>query len=469
MSDDRDADLDAGPDAEVDAEVDALLAFDEGEPDVHGAWRALQARTSAPSPRRAGWIAALAVAAAAVLAFVWFRGPSASSGQVEASTRQTVEIGHRGVAVVEAGGALQWSVDDDGAARVQQSAGAVFYRVNDGEAFVVDTPAGSATVTGTCFTLELQPMRNEIKMAASAIAGAAATAAVLLTVQEGSVVLANDAGKVEASAGQAAHAKAGSAPLLADAEEDGAPAGKTTEKPKSEYARLVRENTQQRRALRQLQADLAAAQGKAPATDTSEPDKDSPEYRRKVAQQCAVSGDCDDKLWTDPSVEELRELAQCGRLLIDTPSFLLGDDPFPPGYVIEAAGLSESEAARYAEIAEALYKESGTKYADFAHELGVPSELVDRLAPQQLRMLVEAVVDDWETARHNVANERAQLSTPPAEQSTGERALRYQWGLGEEFERRLAADFGEDAAAEMRRAGGGWANKSSWGARECLD
>ena len=84
-------------------------------------------------------------------------------------------------------------------------------------------------------------------------------------------------------------------------------------------------------------------------------------------------------------------------------------------------------------------------------------------------MLLEAVVDDWETTRHNVANERAQLSEPPAELSAGERALRYEWSLGEEFERRLGAEFGVDAAAEMRRAAGGWANKSSWGGRECLD
>lgn len=400
------------------------------------------------------------------------RGASSSAVydlEAVVQTRETQRAVRAVLASLEPRAAQLLIVDDDGAAHVQQSAGAVFYRVDHGESFVVETPAGRATVTGTCFSLELQPMRNEIKMAASALAGAAATAAVLLTVQEGSVVLANDAGTVEAKAGQTAHAKAGSAPRLGD-EETEPPTAASADQPKSEYARLVRENIEQRRALRQMQADLAATEGKAPAAaDASPPDQDSPEIRRKVAQQCAVSGDCDENLWTDPSVDELRELAKCGRLLIDTPSFLLGDDPFPPGYVIEAAGLSESDAARYAEIAEALYKESGTQYAAFAHELGVPSELVDRLAPQQLRMLLEAVVDDWETTRHNVANERAQLSTPPAEQSAGERALRYEWGLGEEFERRLGAEFGTDAAAEMRRAAGGWANKSSWGGRECLD
>ena len=93
-------------DDDLDADVDALLAFDEGEPDVHGAWRALQARTSAQHPRRSrGWlVAAFVVAAAAVLAVVWTRGPSASMGEVDARARQTVAIGHRGVAVVEAGG-----------------------------------------------------------------------------------------------------------------------------------------------------------------------------------------------------------------------------------------------------------------------------------------------------------------------------------------------------------------------------
>ena len=457
----------------TDDEVAALLAFDEGAPDVDRAWRALQARTSAPQPRRGRrWIAAaLVLAAAAMLAVVWTRGPSASAGEVEARARQTVAIGHRGVAVVEAGTVLRWSVDEDGAARVQQSAGAVFYRVNAGDEFVVETPAGRATVTGTCFTLELEPMRNEIKLAASALAGAAAAATVVLTVQEGEVVLANDTGRVQVGAGEAAHARVGSAPELGDLGEHEAPASAH----ESLYASLVRENTEQRRALRRLQEELAAARGDGPATsDAQEPDDQSgadqsKEDRRTLARHCAVNGDCDEKLWTDPSVDELRELARCGRILVDTPSFLQGDDFFPPGYVIESAGLSEDEAARYAEIAEALYKESGTKYAEFAHELGVPTELVDRLAPEQLGMLVDAVVDDWDDTRHRVANERAQLSSPPAEQTPSERALRYQWGLGEEFERRLAAAFGPDAAREMRRAGGGWSTKNTWSGRECLD
>lgn len=460
---------DRDPDAALDADVDALLAFDEGEADVHGAWRALQARTTAAHPRRVrGWVAAaMAVAAAAVLALVWTRGPSASAGEVDARARQTVAIGHRGIAVVEAGGAVQWSVDADGAARVQQSKGAVFYRVDEGDEFVVDTPAGRATVTGTCFTLELEPMRNEMKMAASALAGAATAATLLLTVHEGSVVLANDAGHVEVRAGETAHAHPGSPPELGGAHGDEA---EPTSESEGLYASLVRENNQQRRALRQAREELAAEQDEGPSpAQRAQVDEDSPEHRRRAARRCAVNGDCDAKLWAEPSLDELRELAKCGRLLVDTPSFLVGSDFFPPGYVIESAGLSEGDAARYAELAEALYKESGTKYGELAHELGVPGELVDRLDPAQLHALIEAVADEWEDTRFKVANERARLSTPPQEQSPSERALRYGWGLGEEFENRLAEQFGADAAAEMRRAAGGWANKNSWGGRECID
>lgn len=459
---------------DLDAEVDARLAFDAGEPDLPRAWRALKARTSSQQVHRfPGWlIAAFVLAAAAVLAVVWAQGPSARVGEVDASARQTVSIGDRAVAVLEAGAVVRWSVDEGGAARVRQSAGAVFYRVNGADEFVVETPAGRATVTGTCFTLELNPMRNEIKLSASAIAGAAAGVAVLLTVHEGRVELANEAGSVQAQAGQTAIARAGSAPALGEIDDHERPdrAREPAGEPDSRYASLVRENTEQRRALRRLQEELAAARGEGEKESGAEPvDEDSPEYRSKVAQHCAVNGDCDERLWTEPSIEELRELAKCGRILVDTPSFMQGDDFFPPGYVIESGGLSEDEAARYAEIAEALYKESGTQYAELARELGVPAELVDRLAPHQLGMLVDSVVDEWDDIRQRVANERAQLSTPPEEQSPAERALRYEWNLGDEFERRLATEFGADAAKEMRHAAGGWSNKNTWSGRECLE
>lgn len=458
-------------DDDLDARVDALLAFDEGDSDIATAWRALQARTASrkPRPARGPVMAALALVAVAVLLFVWTRGPSPSSGEVDARARQTVAIAHRGVAVVDAGAVMQWTVDEDGAARVQQSAGTVFYRVNEGDEFIVETPAGNAAVTGTCFTLELEPMRNEIKLGASAMAGAAATAAALLTVHEGSVVFDNDAGQVEAHAGQTAHARAGSAPALGDAGDDDrdgarAPAGKT----ESRYERLVRENIEQRRALRKMQEELDAARNQAKA-GTEPADAESPEVRRSVARHCAINGDCDEKLWTDPSIDELRELAKCGRILVDRPSFLQGDDFFPAGYMIESAGLSEEQAARYAALAEELYKESGTKYAAFGRELGVPAELINRLEPHQLSGLLESVVDDWEDTQHRVANERAHLSTPPEQQSPSERALRYQWDLGDEFERRLATELGAEAAKQMRRAAGGWANKNTWASRDCLD
>jgi hypothetical protein len=459
-------------DDDLDACVDTLLAFDEGEADVDAAWRALQTRTSDPSPRRArGWVvAALVVVAAAVFAVMWMRRPSASAGEVDATARQTVAIGHRGVAVVDPGAVMHWRVDEDGAAHVQQSAGAVFYRVNEGDAFVVETPAGRATVTGTCFTVEVEPMGNGIKLGASALAGAAGMATVMLTVHEGSVVLDNGAGRVEAEAGQRAHARAGSAPALGDAGDE---RRKGDSGPKvdneSRYSRLVRENIEQRRALRQMREALDAARRDGQSPPAATPDQDSPEVRRRIAQHCAVNGDCDERLWADPSVAELRELAKCGRILVDRPTFLQGDDFFPAGYVIESAGLSEGQAIRYAELAEELYKESGTKYAAFARELGVPAELIDRLAPHQLGGLIESIADDWEDTMHEVANERAQLSSPPQEQSPSQRALRYQWSLGDEFERRLAAEFGAQAAKEMRRAAGGWANKNTWAGRDCVE
>ncbi len=80
----------------------------------------------------------------------------------------------------------------------------MFYRV-DGGAFVVRTPAGEVRTLGTCFEVEVSQMKSQLK---SAAAGAALTAAVLVTVYE----LKNAHGRIEVAPGEAARAESGGAP-----------------------------------------------------------------------------------------------------------------------------------------------------------------------------------------------------------------------------------------------------------------
>src|SRR5262249_31960606 len=73
--------------------------------------------------RRAGFVAAASLAAAAAFALVWSTR-SASYGEAIARDRVQIAIGDRAAAVLEAGAHVAWKGDD-----VTQSAGDVFYRV----------------------------------------------------------------------------------------------------------------------------------------------------------------------------------------------------------------------------------------------------------------------------------------------------------------------------------------------------
>jgi hypothetical protein len=120
--------------------------------------------TYAPSPRaprRRRWplgagLAGLA-AAAALLLVLADRGRSlGGAGEHRFAEQATLALAGRGVAVGEAGAELRWVVERDGAAHITQSHGDVFYRVERGGAFVVETPAGRVSVRGTCFRVEVR-------------------------------------------------------------------------------------------------------------------------------------------------------------------------------------------------------------------------------------------------------------------------------------------------------------------------
>ncbi len=152
------------------------------------------------------WIAvAASVGVAATAVLLWPRGPGvASSGERVAAARESIAIGTRAVAVAEAGSQLAWTVVD-GAATVEQRKGDVFYRVTPGQPFVVAARGARVRVLGTCFRVEVNDMnatRSRNKILAAGTAGAALSAAVLVTVYEGRVRLENAHGQVELAPGE---------------------------------------------------------------------------------------------------------------------------------------------------------------------------------------------------------------------------------------------------------------------------
>jgi hypothetical protein len=204
---------------------DLLAAYEAPEPAGDLEAR-LFARLRAELPRDVRrWPYLLAAALAAVLAAVsLYLRPAPldpREGSIEASARTPVLIGERGVAIAEPGTVLRWSVGEDGAARLEQPEGIVFYHVGPGGPFVVETPAGEISVRGTSFRVEVSGMKPSKDTAAGGAVGAALTAVVFLTVYEGKVLFANEQGSLELAAGDQASATAGEAPTQASSTDEG--------------------------------------------------------------------------------------------------------------------------------------------------------------------------------------------------------------------------------------------------------
>jgi hypothetical protein len=145
------------------------------------------------------------VALAAALLLLWL--VRADEGEANAERRREVALA-RGVAVLEPGARIRWR-----GLRVEQLRGEVFYRVDKGIPYRVETPAGSVDVTGTCFRVRIHGTDDEAprgtgqddeeRMGTIGKIGAGAAVGVLLTVgvYEGKVRVSSAGQRQELTAG----------------------------------------------------------------------------------------------------------------------------------------------------------------------------------------------------------------------------------------------------------------------------
>ena len=167
---------------------------------------ARERRVSVRSRRWLGaGLAGLALASGIVLA-VWSvsMGDSFATGSLTAEARTEARIGARAQAVLEPGASVTWK-----SGRVQQERGDVFYRVEPGSSFVVETPAGDVVALGTCFRVQVRERAQEgttemnRQKLIGAAAGTALGGAALVLVYEGRVQLSRASDTLELSAGEA--------------------------------------------------------------------------------------------------------------------------------------------------------------------------------------------------------------------------------------------------------------------------
>jgi hypothetical protein len=411
---------------------------------------------SEPRGRRGRWApaAAAAMIAAGVIGW-WILSPARpSEGSLTASTRTTVALGDRAVAVLDAGARLVWRVSPGGAAAIEQPAGEVFYRVDRGGPFVVTTPEGTVEVTGTCFSVEVTEMKTTSAAWSGAAAGAALATLVTVTVYEGSVVT-RAAGEQQAlGAGMSGTLSRGGPPAPArDRKEATARAG----------AARDRDDLDRREARAERPGiEGSAAGGELPAR------VENAELKARVAQLEAelheVKAKSRDRRTYDLTQEQLEQMASRCELRWDHPPLSAEPNRIRPEDA-EALGLTAEERAAVdrslAEFhrsmradLEALYKEAtGDPNAGSLSMEAMIDEVLDKTPHDELKVIYQ-----------RLAQERAGQRPPPDPSSLGgvtERLMRRLTGAGDRMEAALGEAIGPEGARGLRDLHQGFGSRSA--------
>jgi hypothetical protein len=391
-------------------------------------------------PRRlltpAAFVALGIVAATTLLRLSGNRPPNAQEESHVLTERTALNFGARAVAVGEQGTDLRWRSVQDGIS-VTLSQGDVFFRVERGGPFTVDTPAGTVEVTGTCFRVEVTPMKPAVKNLVAALGGAAA-ATVVVTVFEGSVLFGNSSGQVKLAAGEGVRAS--------DSEES--PQRLPGRAPPIGLTVLAPGDATPRERIQQQ--TIAALEEKVGALTRE----------LQVAQRQVLEGEPDKDginrgKFLDLTKEELATLAKRCEVRYDIPPHAM-----EAGYQLssgraERFGLSEGER----EVVNQALRDEGQKVEAEIRSI-YAAATGDKTGADKMRLqeMQEAVLrkdrHELNAAQQRLAQERAGQVAPPTageQRPYAERMLRALIVSGDSWEAQLGRIFGPERAREMRR------------------
>jgi hypothetical protein len=392
--------------------------------------------------RRMKWIGAgAALAAAVVAAFAWMLFRGEVRGSRRAVERETIALGGRAIAVLEAGTELAWVIDRTGRAELEQRSGNVFYRVERGGEFIVHTPRGDVRVLGTCFRAEVEDMMASSAGLIGAGIGAALAATVVVTVYEGKVVTASPDGEVVVAAGEAVALEANK------------PVKKRMTKPPEAAVGL------DARALApppELPEGLSVAElyarHRALAKEAFALKKENAAMREQLTRAEASDRMYDFDAATLQQMAAKCELRWDMQPLKPTPQTMSAED-------VDKMKMSEEERATVdrvlAEDHQRLLKGITALYVEVTGDAATGS-----LAPGAM---FEEIVDkapkgEIQRVFFQLSHERAGLlpAGDPAKGSAWERAFRMMVGAGDALEASLVKELGPDTARALRDLHGGW-------------
>lgn len=442
-------------------------------------------------PGRAFAWGAVGLALAASLAlWLWPRG-QVFERQIEAKGRVTAAIGERGVLVAENDSELHFRVEPDGATRVEQGRGDVFYRVEPGAAFVVATPLGDLTVTGTCLrvamtqgqdtseTMNDKSARTAVKtgrsvreLTGAALLGAAATSVIFVTVFEGRVDAATPTEKTTIEAGQTGTLRPDGTLVVV---ESGSPRGQHAVPAPEISAPQVPE------VAEKVQVPAVEVPAVAARTPSATPESDAERAQReqlesKVAsleRELAKTRRLAEKIKTyDLQPETLQKMAKRCELRWDHPSLRVDRPVKLDDDTVKAASISESERPAIEEVVGRVNTETLAELRRL-YTLVTGDDQVENLAPEAMLAEINDKSEhrDLRLAFERLSAERAGLQPAPAEGvelSPVEQVYRLLTSVGDRLEAELAAKVGPERARQMRDAHDGWgsASRSSYGCPE---
>ncbi len=414
------------------------------------------ARRHKKQPQRLLWAAAAFLICAGVLVAQRL-SRSETQGTHAAAARATIPIANRATIVAEAHTKLAWTVQPSGAALVQQDTGSAFYRVDQGEAFTVNTPFGTIDVRGTCFSVEVQEMTTMKTIAATAGISAAITGAVFVTVYEGRVALGNDGAiaPMEIAAGERGYATPGQAPKLVQQASKQAAAVNSADEhealraAKSEISLLQRE-------LETARHEVQVLRSVGPSGSPS------------AAEAAAVRHQASFR----PSPEELQQMAKKCEIRVDMPGNPFNREPprvgsrWRDGY-----GISGEDEKAVQRALNSMHADVLKNVRELYILVTGDSEAAKWLSPQAMfEELEDKTAEDVQAiSRQRISAERAGLQLPPADLngvSPGERYIRWFANLPDAFEQKLAKELGPERARAMHDKFQGWSG-SRWSMDGC--
>ncbi|MEO1337233.1 MAG: hypothetical protein AAFV29_16445 [Myxococcota bacterium] len=401
--------------------------------------------------RRVSWGLAAAVAALWAIQLSPLTWPQV--GQFSKDVTTELDMGGRAVVVTEGPTEVSWSIDWSGSAKVRQTSGRVFYRVESGPSFEIVTPSGTIAVRGTCLSVEVKPMNTTQSALLGTAFGAAVATLVTVMVHEGRVEVSHE--------GQAKQVIAGQQAVLGS----------------SHRAAVVRSMRQAKEESFERSARTSAALA-PPAPSKAEVVADAPATiaalrveNRALSMQVDALRDKLVKLESnpenmpiyDPSPEALAQMAKRCELAWDMPQVTVGETRNLSTDIVSKLELSQSETdvinRLLVEHNEQMVAETQRLYTAITGD-----DQVGSLSAQSMFSEVNDKVSQLErqTVFQQLSAERAGLRPPPAPEmvlSPVEQLFRLYVGAGDQLEQALGAELGPDMARRIRAADDGFSTR----------